>query len=423
MSTDTVRRRSVRDLPVALKILSAVAVAALVAVVVGVVGMASVDRTRTSTEELYGKGFTGLAALGDLRASLYLMRTSIASQALAHTDELMDKYEADFASQAGEVEEALADYDALPLTDEQQALLDDFAMQFAAYRDVATEELLPLGRANDIPTWMEVRESQATPVVKKAIADLEGLVQSQVDEGDALAVGAQATATTSRTVVLVTLVAGLLLAVGLAVVVARAITGNLRRVRDVTDALEANDLTVRSGLTTGDEVGVMGRGLDRAAESLKGLVGRIETSAVSLAGAVEEFSATTTQIAASAQETSAQAGLVSAAAEQISRNIQTVSTGSEEMGSSIREIARNATDATKVATQAVEAAQETTTTVARLGESSREIADVVKVITSIAEQTNLLALNATIEAARAGEAGKGFAVVAGEVKELAQETA
>jgi uncharacterized phage infection (PIP) family protein YhgE len=93
------------------------------------------------------------------------------------------------------------------------------------------------------------------------------------------------------------------------------------------------------------------------------------------------------------------------------------------MGTSIKEIAKNATDAAKVANSAVKVAEDTTATVSKLGDSSTEIGQVIKVITSIAQQTNLLALNATIEAARAGEAGKGFAVVANEVKELAKETA
>ena len=103
--------------------------------------------------------------------------------------------------------------------------------------------------------------------------------------------------------------------------------------------------------------------------------------------------------------------------------MQTVAAGAEQIGASIREIAQNATQAARVAAQAMSEVTATNETVARLGTSSQEIGNVVKVITSIAEQTNLLALNATIEAARAGEAGKGFAVVAGEVKELATETA
>jgi methyl-accepting chemotaxis protein len=91
------------------------------------------------------------------------------------------------------------------------------------------------------------------------------------------------------------------------------------------------------------------------------------------------------------------------------------------MGLSISDIARSATEAAQVGSQAAGLARETEGAIAALGTSSAEIGDVVRVIAAVAEQTNLLALNATIEAARAGEAGKGFAVVANEVKELAQE--
>jgi methyl-accepting chemotaxis protein len=142
-----------------------------------------------------------------------------------------------------------------------------------------------------------------------------------------------------------------------------------------------------------------------------------------LAGAAHELSATSGTMSAAAGETSTQANVVTTAAGQVDQNLQTVSTGAAQMSESIQEIGRNSDEAAKMASTAVQIAQETKSIVSKLADSSLEIGQVVKVITTIAQQTNLLALNATIEAARAGEAGKGFAVVANEVKELSKETA
>jgi methyl-accepting chemotaxis protein len=172
-----------------------------------------------------------------------------------------------------------------------------------------------------------------------------------------------------------------------------------------------------------DELGDLTRAVNKMHASLRDMVVSIAGSARQVASASEQFSSVSQQISASSEETTAQAGVVTSATELVNKNLTTVATGAEEMKTTIQDISKNATEAARVAGEAVKTAEATNTTISELGNSSAEIGQVIKVITSIAEQTNLLALNATIEAARAGEAGKGFAVVANEVKELAKQTA
>lgn len=204
---------------------------------------------------------------------------------------------------------------------------------------------------------------------------------------------------------------------------AEALRARVENLLTTMDAAAAGDLTRRVDVTGEDAIGRTGDALRGFLGSMRRSIESIAHNATTLASSSEELTAVSAQMGRSADETSSQSTVVSAAAEEVSSNIQSVAAAVEEMGVSIREIAKNATDAAKIASTAVTVANETNVRVSRLGDSSAEIGKVVKVITSIAEQTNLLALNATIEAARAGENGKGFAVVAHEVKELAKETA
>ncbi len=149
---------------------------------------------------------------------------------------------------------------------------------------------------------------------------------------------------------------------------------------------------------------------------------RVNQHADQLATSATELDAVSTQLVSGSEETAAQAVAASSASEEVSVNVQNVATSADQLSESIKEISRNTSEASLIARESVDLAEQAHAEVGRLGENSEEIGKVIKLITSIAEQTNLLALNATIEAARAGDAGRGFAVVANEVKDLALES-
>ena len=218
-------------------------------------------------------------------------------------------------------------------------------------------------------------------------------------------------------------VGAVLMAVGLTYWGAHAISRELRRLFRVAAAVEAGDLTTRTLLDNRDQIGRAGRALDAGLDSLQGSLRAVAHEVVTLNDAAQALDTGNRNLSATAIRASEDATSAAAAATQVSRTVRTVAAGADQRGASIREIASNASEALRVATDAIAAVDEATVTVARLGDSSEEIGNVLRLITSIAEQTNMLALNATIEAARAGDAGKGFVVVANEVKELAGATA
>ncbi|MEU4690706.1 methyl-accepting chemotaxis protein [Actinoplanes sp. NPDC023714] len=412
----------IRDLSVRVKILAAIGVATLVALVVGLVTLVALNKAADSAQAIYDNNVVNVDQVGRIRAAITQTRLDVATAAIAPDDATSEKYDKAHDADIEAVDDAIFNYRDGTFAGDP-AVLAELEQLWQDYQNVVEERQADAATANDYDTWTTVNEQEIAPIVTKMMAAVDALTEAEAADASTNVTSAQSKSSSSRTLSIVLLTAGLVLALAIGVVVATAIVRSLSRVKTVCEALAQGDLTRTSGLTGADEPGQMGRALDAAMVRLRGTVATIDGSASSLAAATEQMTGVSAQIAASAERTSGEAQHVSAAAEEVSRSVSTVSAGGDEMGTSIREISQNATEAAQVAGEAVRLASTTSHTMGKLGESSAEIGNVIKVITAIAEQTNLLALNATIEAARAGELGKGFAVVASEVKDLAQETA
>jgi methyl-accepting chemotaxis protein len=216
---------------------------------------------------------------------------------------------------------------------------------------------------------------------------------------------------------------------------------HLRTLAGAADRVAAGDLSVDVSPRSGrDRLGAAFAGL---VAELRAAVSQMSRSATSVAGASQLVAASSADAGRAVEEIARALGDVAAGTERQVRSVTSARARTEQVAGATTASAHDAQETSRAADEARAAAGAGTETVGRateamvavreasaeasqaireLGSKSQRIGGIVDTITAIAEQTNLLALNAAIEAARAGEQGRGFAVVAEEVRKLAEES-
>ncbi|NEK60603.1 HAMP domain-containing protein, partial [Geodermatophilus sabuli] len=293
--------RRFRDLRIAGKVLVAVATAVVVAVAVGLLGLAKLSGSAATTQEMYDRQLVGTVEVEAMRSQLFLIRLAGTNYAVA-TDPATRQGYLDTRTTAYAGLDAAADRFLATAPDAaSRDLVADIDTQMAAYRQ-GMVQLDALADAGDLVAWSVAREATISPIAKQVSADLDTLAGTTRDAAAAAAAASAAQYADTRLQMIVALVAGAVLALAAGLAVARLVTAGLRRVQHVTEGLAAGDLTRTAGVTSRDEVGRMGASLDQAVVELRTVMASVVSSADAVAASSEELSASSAQISASAEE-------------------------------------------------------------------------------------------------------------------------
>ncbi|MFN7855428.1 MAG: methyl-accepting chemotaxis protein [Acidovorax sp.] len=285
-----------------------------------------------------------------------------------------------------------------------------------AKSDASVEVLDKLLRAADIPGLTSYAAKEMYPAMDPLQDVLGRLIQVQLDAASAEYTSAEARYKSILAITIVAIVAGLLIALLVAVTMMRQISRSLENAIDTTDTIARGDLSISIQPDGKDEIAHLMGGLEVMRASLSNVVAGVRNLSEGVALASSEIARGNNDLA---MHTGQQASA-----------LQQTAASTEELSSTVKLNADNARQANQLAVSASDVAAQGGDVVAQavqtmkgINDSSKTIADIIGVIDSIAFQTNILALNAAVEAARAGEQGRGFAVVASEVRSLAGRSA
>ncbi len=234
----------------------------------------------------------------------------------------------------------------------------------------------------------------------------------------------------SRKAFIITLAAGLCVALLAGFFLMRSIEEPLHHLTDALNRVMRGDLTYQLEYNARDEFGVLIEGFNQMASYLAELVKEIQRAGIQVTSSITELAATTRQQEATANEHAATTSEIAASTTQIAATSANLMSTMKSVNSLTKNAAYAAENGhaglshiDKTMVKMEEATGSIVAKLSILSEKAADIAGVVKTINKVADQTNLLSLNAAIEAEKAGEYGTGFAVVATEIRRLADQTA
>ncbi len=434
------------DLKIRTKLMMSFLLVAIIAGVVGYVGVTNIGKATETASAMYERNTAPMGELAAISTAYQRVRVNLRDIVLLKSAEEARRKITVVKELQKLIQQKMIEF-------EKNIHSEEIRREFQALKaandrfDPITDKILQFASSGQKDEVVQLLHGEGM-VVAKAMGDsIQNLINQKSEQARERAESNRAMAETAIRYSIIIAVAGMVIALLIGFSLAQIISKPINNLASIAEKLAVGDVNVQVEANSKDEIGMLLQSFKRMVSAMN----EVTSVAIEIAGgnltvkvnerssddklmqAMSKMVAGLTEIAANIQgvanqvmsgseELSSSSEELSQGATEQSSSVEEVSASMEQMAANIKQNSDNAQQTEKMAAKAAEDGKEGGVAVAETVAAMKEIAGKISIIEEIARQTNLLALNAAIEAARAGEHGKGFAVVASEVRKLAERS-
>jgi methyl-accepting chemotaxis protein len=402
------------NMKISKKLTIAFILVALLAGIVGAIGIMNLKKIDTDYSDLYVDYGISIGDLGEAGIRFQNNRATVRRILMSDKTSDMQKLFSEIQERDTIIDKSLDSFEKSIQGDGTREIFLSLKRNFNDYKFIR-DDAINLAISGKIAEGIaEIEKSQP---ISDAVSDLlNQLFEEKQTSGLRVSGDLSNQSNTTVIIMIIVVIFAIVIALALGIFISRIISNPITKLIKVADRIADGDLDVDIEINSKDEVGTL-------AAAFRKLSSNTNEALLSIQNASE-------QVASGAQQISETGMVLSQGAAEQASSVQQLTASLEEISNQTRINADTAVQANQLAEEARDNAlqgnqqmQGMLTAMDEINISSENISKIIKVIDEIAFQTNILALNAAVEAARAGQHGKGFAVVAEEVRNLAARSA